>query len=325
MARSRVAAWIVAGLLVSTPGQGGDLLRPLNAHPTENGALVDGFMNGIQVNDRRYGKLDLGGLFNALSPAIPLENFVKASDSNEVLAFSRGHPPALIEDVTWTAVNDTIDVQFEDEYRIPVYVWIVKEEGMMSAVNGCVATSAIWKNERQGLAYDTFEIIPAWDNPSASDFHDFHCALGNEIKTEIGNIPDAINIYYVNTVDFGGGPSTSAGIWCASKIIAMGKNTSGHLLAHEFGHGFALGHSNMSNDADQFDTTNVMHNSSGEREFLTEGQTFRAVFRRGSALNNVYDVREGAVTRFCGTNDFSNICPKNYRRVWADGPNWPAN
>ncbi len=105
----------------------------------------------------------------------------------------------------------------------------------------------------------------------------------------------------------------------------MGKNTSGHLLAHELGHGFALDHSNTSNDADYFDETNVMHNSSGEREFLTEGQTYRAVFRRGSVLNDLYDVREGAVTRSCPTSEFSYECPKSYQRVWADGPTWPAN
>ncbi len=324
MTRSRVATWIVAGVLIATPGQAGDLLRPLNAHPNENGALVDGFKNGIQVNDQRYVELDLGGLFNALPPVIPLENFVQALDSNEVLAFSRGHPPALIEDVPWTAVNDTIDVQFEDEYRITVSVWIVKEEGLSSALNGNVATSAIWKDERQGVAFDAFDIIQAWDNPNAADFHDFHCGLSNGIKAEIGHDPDGVNIYYVDRVDFGSGFSTFAGVWCpGADIIAIGKNTSGHLLAHELGHSFTLGHTNQ--DADHFDTTNVMHNASNEREFLTEGQTDRAVFRRGSVLNNLYDVREGAVTRFCSTDAFSFVCPYIYRRVWADGPTWLAN
>ncbi len=318
---------LVVGSLITTAIHAGDLIRPLNAHPSENGALVDGLRNGDQVNDRRYVELNLGGLFNGLFPAIPIENFDQAPTShNEILAFSRGHPPALIEDVPWTGLNDTIDVQFEDEYLITAYAWIVKEGGLTSAQNGCVATAEIWSKERQGLAYDTFEIIHAWDNPSAPDFADFGCAMANEIKTEIGYIPNAINIYYVDRVDFGVGPSTFAGVWCqGSKIIAMGRNTTGHLLAHEFGHGFALDHSNQTNDADQFDTTNVMHNSSNNREFLTEGQTFRAVFRRGSALNNVYDVREGQVTRFCGSNEFTDLCPKLYQRVWADGPMWPPN
>ena len=324
MTRSRVATWIVAGVLIATPGQAGDLLRPLNAHPSENGALVDGFKNGIQVNDRRYVELDLGGLFNAQFPVIPLENFVQAPDSNEILAFSRGHPPALIEDVPWTPVSDTIDVQFEDEYRITVYVWIVKQEGQTSAMNGNVATSAIWKDERQGVAFDAFVIIPAWDNPNASDFHDFTCGLASGIKAEIGHNPDGVNIYYVDRVNFGNGLSTFSGVWCSgADIIAMGKNTSGHLLAHELGHGFTLGHTNQ--DTDHFDTTNVMHNASNEREFLTEGQTYRAVFRRDSVLNNLYDVRVGEVTRLCTTNDFSFVCPKIYQRVWADGPTWPAN
>ena len=324
MTRSRVAAWIVAGVLISTPGRAGDLIRPLNAHPGENGAFADGLKNGFQVNDRRYVELDLGGLLNALFPVIPLENFVQAPDSNEVLAFSRGHPPVLIEDVPWTAFSDTIDVQFEDEYRIAVSVWIVKEEGLTPALNGNVTTSAIWRAERLGLAFESFDITYAWDNPNAADFHDFNCGMATAMKAEIGHTPGELNIYYVDRVDFGSGLSTFAGVWCGG-IIAMGKNTSGHLLAHELGHALALDHSNQSNDADHFDTTNVMHNASNSREFLTEGQTFRIVFRPGSALNNLYDVREGELTRDCGTNEFSNGCPKNYRRIWADGPTWPPN
>lgn len=325
MTRSRVATWIVAGFVIAAPGQAGDLLRPLNSDPSENGALVDGSRNTIQVNDRRFVELDLGGLFNTLFPVIPLENFVPSPGSNEVLAFSRGHPPALIENVPWTAVSDTINIQFEDEYQVAVTVWIVKEDGLPSALNGNVTTSAIWKDERQGVAFDTFDIVPAWDNPSAPDFHEFNCNLGTEIKAAIGHIPGRVNIYYVDRVDFGSGPSTSNGVWCGSQIVAMGRNSSGHLLAHELGHAFALGHSNQANDADQFDKTNVMHNASGVREFLTEGQTYRATFHPGSALNNIYVVRDGAVTRSCGTNEFSDVCPKLFRRVWADGPTWPAN
>ena len=325
MTRSRVAAGIVVGFLITTPGQGGDLILPLNAHQSENGALVDGFKNGIQVNDRRFVEFHLGGLFNAWFPAIALENFVQAPDSNEIFAFSRGHPPTLIEDVPWTPFSDTIDVEFEDEYRITVYVWSVEEEGLTSALHGNVTTSAIWQAERQGVAFDSFEVIPAWEDPDAADFHDFNCGLSTEIKAQIGHNPDGLNIYYVDRVNFGAGLSPFAGIWCPSKIIAMGKSTSGHLLAHEVGHALGLGHSNQSNDAQYFDTTNVMHNASNEREFLTEGQTYRAVFRPNSVLNSIYDVREGKVTRSCPTSEFTFECPKSYRRVWADGPTWPTN
>ena len=321
MTRSGVAAWIVAGVLAVAPGNAGDLIRPVNSDPSENGVLVDGSRHGIQINDQRYRELDLGGLFNALFPVIPLENYLLGPDSNEVLVFSRGHPPRLVENVPWTPFSDTIDVELEDEYRITVYVWIVHEDALNSALNGNVATSAIWRDERQGVAFEEFVVTPAWEDPDAANFYDFSCFMASDMRAQIGYNPAGVNIYYVSQVY----DSTTSGVWCGNATIAMGKNTSGHLLAHELGHSLGLQHSNQSHDANQFDQTNVMHNASNERQYLTEGQTYRAVFKPSSVLNNVYDVREDQLTRNCPLNSFDFVCPKIYRRIWPDGPSWPQN
>ena len=76
-----------------------------------------------------------------------------------------------------------------------------------------------------------------------------------------------------------------------------------------------------------FDTTNVLHNASNNRNYLTEGQTFRAVVNSGSAINGVYNARPGLITRNCGnstsTTDVS--CPAVQKRIWADGASWPPN
>lgn len=141
-----------------------------------------------------------------------------------------------------------------------------------------------------------------------------------------------INIYYVDRV--GGGPSsvgTGTGWSCKNDhesdnggdFVAMGSATGDELLAHELGHSFALQHTN---GLTGYDTTNVMHNASNTREFLTEGQTFRLHMLAGSAINdaNIYGARPGLTTRDCRINAASEICVDNKKRIWADGA-FPAN
>ena len=119
------------------------------------------------------------------------------------------------------------------------------------------------------------------------------------------------------------------GVWCHSQqIIAMGRQTSGPLLTHELGHAFGLAHTTRPPAvAQHFDTRNVMHPASSNREFLTEGQTFRAVIGSFSSINQIYDVRFGKPTRSCphGVSDTDLDCPGLHKRLWEDGPTWPPN
>jgi hypothetical protein len=316
------------GVLALAPCFAGDAIRPHNTSTTEIGAIVDGTKENSTVNDESYVSLDLGSFFNALFPIIPLDNFVDPSGANEIIGFAQRRPPVLLEDIPWTAVNDTVDLVFENEYRIPVHVWIVQgpfESVAAVAANGNVSTSMIWADERQGFAFSNFDIIDATNDPDAAQFLDFSCSADAlDIRSLIGHIPDEVNIYYVNRVDFGTGPSTTSGVWCSgAEIIAMGRNTSGPLLCHELGHAFFLSHTN--GEPENFDKTNVMDHSSSVRRYLTEGQTFRAVFTSFSSINRIYDVRAGEVTRNCSHSTVSLTCPAIYKRVWDDGPAWPPN
>jgi hypothetical protein len=319
------------GVLALAPCFAGDAIRPQNTSTTEIGALVDGNKQNSAVNDEGYVSLDLGSFFNALFPIIPLDNFVDASGANEIIGFARRRPPVLLEDIPWTAVNDTVDLVFEDEYRIPVHVWIVQGPfegpGSVAAVaaNGNVSTSMIWADERQGIAFSSFEIFDRTTDDDAAQFLDFSCGADQlDIKALIGHTPGVLNIYYVNRVDFGTGPSTTHGVWCSGgEIIAMGRNTSGPLLCHEIGHAFSLAHTN--GEPENFDNTNVMDHSSPVRQYLTEGQTFRAVFSGVSSINRIYDVRAGEVIRSCSHYAVTDTCPAIYKRVWDDGPAWPPN
>jgi hypothetical protein len=317
------------GFVALAPCGAGDEIRPHNTFTTQLGALVDGIKDGSGVNDERYTSLDLGTFYNALFPVIPLDNFVTDAGANEIIAFARRRPPALVEEVPWTPLNDRIDVDFDDEYLITVHVWIVQgpfETLASVAANGNVTTSSIWAQERQGIAFDDYDIIDATNDPDAGPFLDFHCGLdGENIKAQIGYIPGTVNIYYVDRVEFPNSPpSRWNGVWCSgARIIAMGRYTSGHLLAHEIGHAFNLGH--IHTDPAHFDDTNVMYNSSSRRQYLTEGQTFRAVFHGSSAVNSIYDVRAGELIRDCGHYDANVTCPAVYKRIWNDGLAWPPN
>jgi hypothetical protein len=299
----------------------------------EVGALVDGLRAGVVVNDARYLKIHLGRFMSGVFPVVPLENFTPAPQSNEAVAFARGRPPLLLDYLTWSAFDDTIHATFDDEYAIDVRIWIVHgpfETVRNVALSGVVATSTIWEHERQGIVFSNVNVTDATGDPDTPALVDFRCNDDAEnIKSLIGHEPGVVNIYYVRTVDFGSGPATTNGVWCFSQqIIAMGRQTSGPLLAHELGHAFGLAHTTLPPEvAQHFDTRNVMHPASSNREFLTEGQTFRAVIGSFSSINQIYDVRFGKPTRSCphGASDTDLDCPGLHKRLWEDGPTWPPN
>jgi len=324
--RPRIHRFAVVALacLLACTSLAGDVIRPQNTTTAELGALVDGERDGVAVNDERYVHIQTSGFFSALFPMILLDNFTPQIQ-NEIIGFAHGRPPILVPNVAWTAGNNTIEVEFDDEYRIDLFVWIVDptEDLPLSAAEHGVEVSRIWSDERQGLAFDNFQITNASDDPDAAQFLDFNCGMATSIKSLIGHNPGGVNVYYVDTVDFGSGPGMGNGVWCG-EIIAMGRLTSGGLLAHELGHAFHLFHTNGSQF---FDKTNVMHNASSTRKYFTEGQTFRAVYHGSSAINNTYDVRSGALTRNCPhhTSETDKLCPSVQNRVWADGALWPPN
>jgi hypothetical protein len=67
-----------------------------------------------------------------------------------------------------------------------------------------------------------------------------------------------------------------------------------------------------------------MHSASNVRQFLTEGQIFRAHLRTTSAINQVYALRPGLPTRDCDRDTMTLTCPSIAKRLWADGV-LPAN
>ncbi len=284
----------------------------------EIGILLDGVVNGTTENDKSYittadGHIDVGD--------------VTAGSHNEIIAFQTKRPAALVESVAWTTSDNSVTVPFAGEMGTKFYAWILQtpySDMYTRAIAACIKLDQIWSNERSGLYIRIFNVTDSTSDPDRSTFLDFTCSEATSLRNNIGYNSDGINIYYVDRVDFGSGFSTGNGVWCGNNTIVMGSTTSDHLAAHEAGHAFQLGHVNALTT--NFDRTNVMHNASNTREFLTEGQNFRAQLEPDSVINTTYNLRSGLTTRDCGnlTETATDECPAVQKRIWADGT-FPAN
>src|SRR5260370_22516912 len=312
------ATWIFLSLASLLGGGCADTVHLTNGGAGENGILVSGTKGGAGNLCDRYtcpAGTDIG-----------IGNYTNAT--GDVTAFTNHRPPTLLSPASWTNGSDTMNLNLQNEYLVPFFIWIVKgpfSSEQTVAINACIRTSQIWGDERMGVRFSTFQINDATRNPNASSFFAYDCSKASNMRSQIGFNAGWINGYYVDTVDFGSGPVTTNGVWCGGNTVAMGHDASDHLFSHEIGHGFSLEHVNTLTTF--FDTTNVMHNASNDRRFLTEGQTFRAVVNQGSAINTTYNTRHSLITRNCETPTSTTdpSCPAVQKRICADGAAWPPN
>lgn len=296
----------------------GDKVQVSGGDGQEDGILADGTSSGTaHVYDRFTGT---DGSSISVGPY--------DAGGGDVVAFTVGHAPTIGPTAAWTSSDDNVAFAFDQKFKVKFQNWIVQGPfagGSTRAINACIRTSQIWRDERQGTAFSAFGITDATTDPQAATYTAFTCALASGIKTDIGFDANAVNVYWVNTVDFGSGAATSNGVWCGGNVVAMGANVLDHLFSHEIGHSFNLQHVNALTTF--FDQTNVMHNASNFRSFLAEGQTFRAVTDGASVVNTLAG-RTGPTRPLCGgltTSTTDPACPAVQKRIWADGAGWPAN
>src|SRR5262249_24966118 len=162
-----------------------------------------------------------------------------------------------------------------NEVFIPIKVWILKgpfATQRTRAINTCITTSGIWDSERMGLGIGSFDIQDATANPKAANYLAFDCSKRTGIKTDIGKTARRINIYIGDTGDGGTGRGQACQI--GSDFVALGSAVGFELASHETGHDFSLTH--VDDLTTNFDQTNIMHSASSTRQFITEGQLFRA-------------------------------------------------
>jgi Metallo-peptidase family M12B Reprolysin-like len=278
------------------------------------GALIDGERDKQCLNDYKQKPVDSnedmyignfrsspagGGVAAYFSVPGYLGLACLVEGPGEIIGFTRGYPPTIL-DVAWTPRSDYVDLHFQKTYTFPVKVWIVSGDSHDQKGRAALAllmTETIWHNERQGFAFSsvTFD-----DTKKDDDFASFTCdSFDNADETNWithNRIePKMVNIYYVDKVigQRNGGYEPENGFNCYAKgyrnVIVMGSNTAPALLAHEFGHAFGINHVGSFTE---FDETNVMHEASDFRTFLTEGQTFRQTILPYSAVNDTTSTRK---------------------------------
>jgi hypothetical protein len=310
---------LLAGLvlLLAAQSAAADTVAVTGGWAYENGLLVD---DGASVNDEIHT--------GPGTSAIDVGNY--SAGSGEVIAFTVGHVPTLETGISWTGSNDdAIEFPFDDLYTAKVTFWIVQgpfADGQSKATQACTRTEQLWTDERQGVGFHDVSFVDATACPDASPYREFDCDAEKEgVKTDVGYEADSVNVYLVNTVDYGDGPLSRAGCWRSNgsqDVVAIGWDASDDLLAHEIGHAFLGGdaaHTDTDELASHFDSKNVMQSSSNSRSFLTEGQTFRAAFNTGSLINSVFGRTGG--TRSCSvssTDTDDQDCPAVQTRIWAD-------
>lgn len=303
---------LAAGLLA--PGCA-DTIQIANGSGSQAGVLVDGQDGGGPFSDR-------GFLTGGASVAVG--SLDASPDGNEAVGFTNHRPPRYAT-TPWTGGTDSFTVDFRPKITVPVTVWIVKgpfAQQRQHAIDACIQTSAIWDAERIGIGFSQFQVIDATGDPQAAAHFAFpNGDLGDVVwqplRDDIGFTAGRLNIYWVDTVN----GSTTTGWSNFGAQIAMGRNTGDELLVHEIGHALSLTHINALAD---FDQTNIMHNASNTREFISEGQLFRGHLDSDSMVNAIYNARPGEITRDCSLNASTPLCPDVERRLWADGA-FPAN
>ncbi|HEX8012180.1 MAG TPA: hypothetical protein VF814_14800 [Casimicrobiaceae bacterium] len=302
-------------VIMCAPTPGTASVKFLSGSGAPNGTLVSDGWSTASANYQGY--------------ATPVDtvNVGPRSGAGEAIAFSARRPVA-VQSVLWATGggNQTVSVPFAGELGTPVTIWVVAgpyATTQQTALTFWQAAQQIYWDERLGVKL-SLEVVDATANPKAATWSAFTCGVNNAniaaIQGDIGVRQGRINVYLVNVVD----GSTSRGNACGvgGSFAAIASGSSADLLAHELGHDFGLEH--IDDLIATFDTANVMHSASNARQFLTEGQVFRAHLRSYSAINAVYALRPGLPTRDCDRDTMLIGCPSIAKRIWADG-GYPPN
>lgn len=271
------------------------------------------------VNDTTFslaggGGLSIYGLGDLRLMGVRPFGETTLAGSNEVVVFAPGRAPALIPNVEWTEGIDVIEARLREPITIPTQVWIPSSYSRTPIDNARTTANQLWNDEGVGARFGTFEYSTPMVKPGESippppsDTSDVTWQA--EFVSSYVVTPGKLNIFVFNEVE---GLSTNGYYFSAPgsdgsivDIIVIGRNPGRTLLAHEAGHGFGLEHTNDSrfvSATTAFDAQNVMHGSSDTRQYMTEGQIFRAHAKQESMLWRFADPATRWTSRVIRSND----------------------
>jgi len=244
------------------------------------------------------------------------------TDLDSVVAFAHGRSPAFAL-AHWTNGVDLVLLWCPPPTALTITAWIVGSDGaaeVETRVGAAVAdANALFASERVGvvLLLKAVHVVTA----PASEFEDFNLVVSKKAHDDLGCDAAHFNVYIAKKVlGVSGG-----GMWdeTVPDVIALGREFSRYLLAHEVGHALDLHHpDSASGYREGFDATNLMASNSADRYYVAEGQTFRAHFCSKSHIHSSWRFHDEAayINRWtAGENDTLGDYPPARWRIWPDG------
>jgi hypothetical protein len=221
--------------------------------------------------------------------------FADPRQRDEAVAFARGHPPLLLNSVRWTPARDSLLLLFQPRVRVPLTLWVV--DGPWEEVGPIARTQA--QNARDawraaGVELD-ITLVDATRYPGAERFQDVVVeSCDNDVDEVIGTARDQLNAYYVYKIWNSKYSVGGQGTHCGGPLIelASGDTRATHLLAHEIGHAFDLGHTTIDG--------NMMHWSVAGPD-VTLGQWFRSHYSILSLMQTMKLSPQTSQARSCHT------------------------
>ena len=294
---------------------------------TENGVLVWGQLPGATMPAQFTAPCG-----TTISAGAVTNNVL---GRNQITSFTKGKPPAIRTGVNWGSSN-SFTVSHPAPVHVGVKFWALYIDPLCNL--SCVQTNlnnwlswanAMLSREGAGIVLTASSTGLVTDKTGVANtkpkvrkyknMKETQAYCGKRPISKLASLikeSNAFNVYIVQTVK----DENARGTSCYQYDMAFVAHQSiwGTIL-HEIGHNLYLYHPDDSAVAPFFNAKNLMWSDSPDRDYLSEGQTFRMHFSQESALVKKFGFRE-LEKRDCldeGTDD-NKPCPKYEKFIWPD-------
>jgi hypothetical protein len=222
---------------------------------------------------------------------------------SEVAVFSDDDAMRLVENVgVWTnLIGDVLNVKLSpDRLMAPVTVWLARSGALATATGDINNANLLYNSNNSGIGFNAvFNDVSA--NPAAvtTIMNSDGCLNLPALQASAFFTPGRLNVYYINRAFTGFNCNADR------NIQYIGTTANNQSLAHEFGHGMSLDHTNGD---PAFPANNVMIGGGSSRTHFSDGQSFRMNTQCQSSLN-VNGTRSGPQRNCPNTIPGQAVCP----------------